>query len=250
MDSLDRSPLYIQIAAQLLAQIRAGRYAEGSKIPSEHELSERFQVGRPTVRQATSTLVQERVLERRRGSGTYVANSFPEVDLFSAGGTLASFQRGGVALSTRLLGKVRRCSVDAKREQPFAGRSVFFLTRQSSMAEVPVLLEEMYFDPDVFPDLDRQRLSGRSISALARERYQLRPLSTEQRFSLVALDAERAARLSLARGKTVLKVERTLDFKGAPRALFAEIYARSDQVAFTQRFFLDQAQPLLAKTSA
>ena len=68
----------------------------------------------------------------------------------------------------------------------------------------------------------------------------MRPLSTEQRFSLVALDAERAKSLLLDRGTPVLKVERTLDFAGAPRGLFAELFCRTDRVLFTQRFALDR----------
>jgi GntR family transcriptional regulator len=240
LDLLNSVPLYAQIAARLKAQIQAGQYAPGSRIPSEHELSARFKVGRPTARQATSVLVEERVLERRRGSGTYVCESPPEVDLFSAGGTLASFEKSGVPLETRLLGRLRRRRVPLEAKQPFAGRSAFFVARQGSIAGVPVLLEEMYFDPEAFPDLDRVALGGRSLSELARERYLLRPLSTEQRFSLVALDAERAKSLLLDRGTPVLKVERTLDFAGAPRGVFAELFCRTDQVLFTQRFALDR----------
>lgn len=236
----DSSPLYAQIAACLKAQIAAGQYAPGSRLPSEHELCARFKVGRPTARQATSLLVEERLIERRRGSGTYVCESPPEVDLFSAGGTLASFEKSGVPLETRLLGRPRRRRVPADAKQPFAGRTAFFVARRGSIAGVPVLLEEMYFDPGAFPNLDRVALGGRSLSELARERYLLRPISTEQRFSLVAADAERARSLSLDAGSAVLKVERTLDFASAEKALFAELFCRTDQVLFTQRFALDR----------
>lgn len=236
-------PLYAQIAARLRAQIQAGQYAPGARIPSEHELCERFKVGRPTARQATLLLVQERVLERRRGSGTYVCESPPEVDLFSAGGTLASFQNSGLPLETRLLGRPRLRHVPEESHQPFAGRSAFFVARRGSLGGVPMLLEEMYFDPQAFPGLDRVALGGRSLSELSRERYLLRPLSTEQRFSLVALDATRAKTLMLDVGSLVLRVERTLDFAGAPRGLFAELFCRADQLLFTQRFALDRPLP-------
>ena len=240
LDVAGSVPLYAQIAARLRAQIQAGQYAPGGRIPSENELCARFGVGRPTVRQATSLLVQERVLERRRGSGTYVFETPPEVDLFSAGGTLASFEKSGVRLQTRMLGRPRRRPIPAEADQPFAGRSAFFVARRGSIEGVPVLLEEMYFDPDAFPDLDRFGLGARSLSELARERYLLRPLSAEQRFSLVPLDAERAKILELEPGAPIMKVERTLDFAGAPRGLFAELFCRTDRVVFSQRFALDR----------
>jgi GntR family transcriptional regulator len=239
LNGADRVPLYVQIAARLRAQIVSGQYQPGSKIPSEHELSARFDVGRPTVRQATLQLVQERVLERRHGSGTYVASPPPEIDLFSAGGTLASFRKSGLPMTSRLLGRVRRRAIPLDAGAPLAGRPALFVARTSSLGDEPVLLEEMYFDPEAFPGLDRLPLAGRSLSELARERYLLRPLSTEQRFSVLALDAERAKLLGLPAGSLVLCVERTLDFVGARRALFARLYCRTEKLAFSQRFRLD-----------
>lgn len=233
-------PLYAQIAARLRAQIAAGEYAAGSRVPSEHELSERFRVGRPTVRQATELLVQERVLVRRRGSGTYVNEPPREVDLFSAGGTLASFAKSGVPLTARVLGRARRQQV-LNEPKPFANQEAFFLARKSSVANQPVLLEEMYFDPNVFPGLDRLSLSGRSLSELARERYALRPLAVEQRFSVAELDAERGAILERPVGSAVLRVERSLDFVGAPRAFHAVLWCCTQNLSFSQTFEFDRA---------
>ncbi len=235
-------PLYAQIALRLRQQIEAGKYPPASRIPSEHELAAHFHVGRPTVRQATLTLVQERVLERRRGSGTFVAAPPAELDLLSAGGTLSSFERSGLALKSRVLARARRV-LASEAEPPLAGRQVFFVARRSTLERVPVLLEEMYLDPDVFPGLDRQDLNGRSLSQLARERYLLRATSVEQRFRVAELDRPRAEKLASAPGRAVLVVERTLHFATAPRALFARLYCRTDQLAFSQHFALDAALP-------
>lgn len=61
------------------------RYAEGSKLPNENELSEDLQVSRTTLREAISFLVNQGVLEIRRGKGTFVAEKLPSegVDLAS-----------------------------------------------------------------------------------------------------------------------------------------------------------------------
>jgi DNA-binding GntR family transcriptional regulator len=226
-------PLYAQIAARLRSQISAGEYPAGSRVPSEHELAERFDVGRPTVRQATELLVREQVLERRRGSGTYVSALPRSVDLFSAGGTLASFARSGLEPSVRLLGRVRRMTVT---EEPasLAGQSAFYLARRSSLGETPVLLEELYFEPSVFPGLDRLPLAGRSLSELTREHYLLEPREVRQRFSVAALDARRADSLGLAAGSAVLRVERSIDFVSAAQALHAVLWCRTDSVHFDQ----------------
>ncbi|HET9953594.1 MAG TPA: GntR family transcriptional regulator [Polyangiaceae bacterium] len=227
-------PLYAQIARRLRAQIQAGQHARGARIPSEHDLAAQFAVGRPTVRQATELLVQEGVLERRRGSGTFVSELPKEVDVFSAFGTLASLAQSELPVSVRLLGKVRKIAPpEAARARLKEGRA-FFVQRLCSLAGKPLLLEEMYFEPEVFPGLDVMPLKGRSLSELSREHFQLRPVSAEQRFSLFALDEKRAQWLGLPVGREVLKVERCLDFAGAPRAHYAELFCRTDQVCFTQ----------------
>src|SRR5260221_13711562 len=101
-------PRYAQIATSLRGRIAAGEYPPGARIPSEHELAARFNVGRPTVRQATEMLVRERVLDRRRGSGTYVNEPPREGDVFSVAGTLSSFEKIGLALETRIISRARR----------------------------------------------------------------------------------------------------------------------------------------------
>ncbi|WP_367369378.1 GntR family transcriptional regulator [Pediococcus ethanolidurans] len=68
------SPIYIQIHNEIKKSIEAGKWAIGDRIPAERELAEQFNVSRMTLRQAIQTLVDEGILERRVGSGTFVAN--------------------------------------------------------------------------------------------------------------------------------------------------------------------------------
>lgn len=67
-------PVYIQIHDQIKKDIENGVWHVGDRLPSERELSELFNVSRMTLRQAIQTLADEGILERKIGSGTYVAN--------------------------------------------------------------------------------------------------------------------------------------------------------------------------------
>ena len=57
------------------------RYAPGSKLPNENELSGALQVSRTTLREAISFLVAQGVLEIRRGKGTFVVEELPVAGL-------------------------------------------------------------------------------------------------------------------------------------------------------------------------
>ena len=69
-----QEPMYIKIHNQLRRDIENHVYQVGDRIPAERQLAEQFKVSRMTLRQAIKTLEEEGILERRLGSGTYVAS--------------------------------------------------------------------------------------------------------------------------------------------------------------------------------
>ena len=75
---ISRETVSSQIRNQLLERISSGDLAPGARMPSERELSERFEVARTSVREAMQGLVSMRVVERR-GNRSYVAEHLPEV---------------------------------------------------------------------------------------------------------------------------------------------------------------------------
>lgn len=65
-------PLYSQIAATLRAEMQAGAWPVGAKLPAIDELAARFGVAPLTMRQALMTLEGEGLIRRRQGVGTFV----------------------------------------------------------------------------------------------------------------------------------------------------------------------------------
>lgn len=66
------TPKYQSLVSWIKNKIEAGELKYGEKLYSENELSEMFSFSRQTVRQAINVLVQEKYLESRQGSGTYI----------------------------------------------------------------------------------------------------------------------------------------------------------------------------------
>ena len=76
LDRGNRAPaLYLQLVTHFRDQIAAGTLSPGSQLPTEIELTETFEVSRNTVRQAMNLLVNEGLLERTQGRGTFVRAS-------------------------------------------------------------------------------------------------------------------------------------------------------------------------------
>jgi GntR family transcriptional regulator len=67
-------PKYLQLSDWLKGMIEKGRYAIGERLPSEIELSQMFSMNRNTVRQAILQLVNEGLVIKKNGVGTFVTS--------------------------------------------------------------------------------------------------------------------------------------------------------------------------------
>ncbi|UCF27827.1 MAG: GntR family transcriptional regulator, partial [Chloroflexota bacterium] len=75
MDDISKTdgiPLYVKIRESLREKITSGEIERGQKLPSEDELAAQYGVSRMTVRQSTSDLIDDGLLYRRHGVGTFV----------------------------------------------------------------------------------------------------------------------------------------------------------------------------------
>lgn len=77
-----RLPLYARLRDQLASRIANGEWSPGDTIPSENRLAEEYGVALATMRMALKQLVDEGLLERRRGTGTFVKQPAFRADLF------------------------------------------------------------------------------------------------------------------------------------------------------------------------
>ena len=227
-------PLYRQLADILLEAIGSGDYPPGARIPSEPQLAREYGIGRPTVRQAIDTLVQQRLLRRQRGSGTYVRAPEKAIDLFSLAGTSAAFHRQGIAVDVQLLQPAQMITVADDGQNPFAGGRAFFLCRLNRVDNTPVLLEEIYLHPVLFKGIEHMDLAGRSLAQLVETRFYMRPVGGRQTFSIGCLDADKAALMAVPPVTPLLIVQRFLNFRQADNAVFSMLYCNTARFVFAQ----------------
>ena len=71
----ERPRLSDGVYGALLNEIMAGQFAAGTRLPTEHQLAQRFAVSRPVVREALQRLQSDGVVIARQGSGSYVQRS-------------------------------------------------------------------------------------------------------------------------------------------------------------------------------
>jgi len=106
IETIDRStpiPLYYQIAQRLRNDIRERGLCPGDLLGTEEGIQETFQVSRATARKALEELLEEGLVTRITGKGTYVAKPKVAVQLPALLSFSAEMKRLGMTPSSRVL---------------------------------------------------------------------------------------------------------------------------------------------------
>jgi GntR family transcriptional regulator len=222
------------IAAALRAQIQSGTLALGSPLPSEAQLSARFQVSRGTVRQALAALRAEGLIAGGRGrpptiARRMLAQSFDQLVSFSAWA-----ERQGRTPGARTLELARRpAGAEAALKLALSpGASVFEYKRIRLLDGEPVMIELSTFVEEVGRLLLDCDLDGGSVYAQLGQRG-VRFAEAQQSIAAIAAPAGHAKLLGVARRAPLLEVRRNVfDPAGRPLEWSHDIY-RGDAFKIT-----------------
>jgi GntR family transcriptional regulator len=98
-------PLYLQVSEYLAREVAAGRPAPGARLPPERRLAADLGVAVGTLRQALDDLADKGLIDRRRGSGTYVREGAAKAGVYALLGL--ELKDGGGLPSAEILSVAR-----------------------------------------------------------------------------------------------------------------------------------------------
>jgi GntR family transcriptional regulator len=207
-------PLYQQLKDVLRRAVEAGMWSPGQAIPTEKELTERYGVSRITVRQALAGLVDEGLLLRRHGRGTFVAprSAQPIAEALSDfTGHVEELQRRGLNPVPEVLALERRplpAEVAPALEQP-EGTESWFLYRRTALDGLPLMLSEVWLPAGLGVDLSREALERAGLNQLLAEQGRP-PVRGQQRIAAQTAGAAEAELLGIGRGEALLRAVRVI----------------------------------------
>ena len=94
----DFRPLYVQVMEIISKRIEKGEWGPGEVLPAEPKFAEELGVSQGTVRKALDNIARKKIVVRRQGRGTFVAEHSPDMSLFRA--TMNSIPTPSLALHT------------------------------------------------------------------------------------------------------------------------------------------------------
>lgn len=231
-------PVYFQIAVDLRRRIDAGEWPAHQRISPELKLAQEYEVSRVTVRQALAQLVKDDLLERRRGSGTYLREQRRPLvyDLNLTVGSLASrwhdadFDNRAEVIEAGVVDPVP----DELRHRLQLRRTdtVVYLLRRVFINGRATVLYRSWFNSTLVPGLaSSERLQG-SLSHVLTEEYGLTPARSESELEVVRATREELLLLQVASDVPLVVVTATTYLADGRPLEYSQLAWIGDSVRF------------------
>ena len=213
--------------------IRRPEYRDGGLFPDELTLAERFGVSRGTVRVALGRLVDQRLLERKRGAGTRVLPAPAESSITEWRSFSQEMARSRVTVKS-FFQQVRRVAAPAHVARALRirkGTGVLRLDRVRGWEGRPVLHSRSWFHP-------RLRLAtsanfSRPLYELIQDEAGAVAESAREQFTAVGAPAALARRLQVKTGAPLLVRCHAVYDQGKRPMEFAEVHYVSARFVLT-----------------
>lgn len=200
-------PMYIKIHNQIKRDIENHVYKIGDRIPAERQLASKFGVSRMTLRQAIKTLEDEGILERRLGSGTYVASQKVQEKMSGIMSFTEITEANGQVPSSELISyQVGHASLSEKEHLKLADKEkVLRMERIRYADNTPICYEVVTIPAKLLEDASKEEISTHLYETLEKHNYKIGRV-TEHISATVA--SENDARLLKAKKGEALIIRR------------------------------------------
>lgn len=228
-------PMHYQIKQIIQEMIENEELKPGDLIPPERELCEIQEVSRMTVNKAIMSLVNEGVLFREQGKGTFVAKPKEKYELSRLKGFTEEMEEKGISTCTRILDFSIKKATKKSRDILNLGKEegeVIEINRLRSCEEEPYSIETAWLPKCHFDDMTREAIEGKSLYQVLKEKYGCYPHKAKQTIEPIMLNEYESGLLGLQPNSLALMFSRiTYDINGTPIEYTRAIY-RSDKYKY------------------
>lgn len=234
LSKVEGIPLYVQIRESLRQDISEHILEPGQKLPSEDELAVKYGVSRMTVRQGILDLIDEGLLYRRHGIGTFVAQPLVERDHTGLSNFFESSKQKGIEASMQvLIADILPARLKVAKALKLKEGELAIRIKTLRFADgIPVTVHDAYVPYKLFPQLLQEDLEARHLWDYF-EIYGHRVKRAVQRLEAREADEELANLLEVEVGSPVLYKERTVYSDDGSPVEFTYCYNRGDRYSLT-----------------
>ncbi len=219
-NTMDGGPLYKSVQRSLMEQLASGELKPGQLIPSERQLATEYAVSIGTLRKAIDELVENRILIRQQGKGTYVASHDRERLLFYFFHIVPQIGIKSYPLVEAVFFHKSTIDLEAALRLGLPqGAPSFHIRNKLSLEGKAVSVDDITLDQVRFEKLNAPLFKERpnTIYNLYQEVFGITVVRTEERLRAEAASEEHAKLLKIKVGAPVLVIRRVaFDMRDEP----------------------------------
>lgn len=236
IDQSSGIPLYKQIENFIRDEIDTGKYDDGSYLPREEKLANKFGVSRNTVRQGIANLVNEGVLKRTPGKGTVLAERTITTKLSEWHSFRNEMQKKGIKLKDYFINAEFEYAPDEayQKLKVSKDKKLFKVERLRGDRVAPFVYFVSWFHPRT--QLDENEDYTGSLYSILEEKHSVIPAYSEEELDAIEADETIAKYLQMELHKPVLFRKRLVLDTGERPIEFNLGYYRSDKFKYSIRF--------------
>jgi len=203
-------------------------------LPSEAELVEEFNLSRSTVRQALDMLVNDGLIHRRRGQGTFVATPTIEQNLSRIISFWEDMRQRGLRPATKVLSSELVAAPEdiAAALQIKAGEELANIVRLRLADDEPMSVEHSFLVHNYCPGVTRKYHADLSLRQMLADQYNVTLVYAKQKIRAISASRSLAQELCIERNDPLLYIERVSYSDLNTPIEFLRIYLRGDRYTF------------------
>ena len=224
-------PIYFQLEMEIKEIVKG--LNPGDPISSEREFSEKYDISRMTVRQAINNLVNEGILVRKRGKGTFVAEQKVEQPLSGLTSFSEDMRSRGLKPLTKILSfqQINSDKSIAAKLKIAEGVPVYEVSRLRLADESPMALEISYLPANIITDLTEDTVYASLYEYIENELNLQISHATQTLESSLAQKSE-CSILQIEEGDPVLLIERFSYLQNGEAFEYVKSIYRGDRYKF------------------
>lgn len=225
-------PLYMQLEELLRADIVGGTYGTNQMIPSEIDLSRRFGVSRMTARAVVTQLVNEGLLHRVQGKGTFVVEPKIVANSLAYRGIREQLEAMGYSTTTQLL-EFKTVPADVQQARHLGvpiDEPLFFAKRLRSVEGTPISLHLSHIPQALAPTLLPDRLVDEQLCIILAQDYNLVAKHVVETLESTQASSAEARLLGVERRFPLLLLEDAYSNKSGRVFEYTKVLFRGDRV--------------------
>jgi GntR family transcriptional regulator len=207
----------------------------GDMIPPERELCEVQGVSRMTINKAIMSLVNEGVLYREQGKGTFVAKPKEKRQLSQLKGFTEEMEEKGLKTNTKILSfEVKKATKQSKviLNMPESEQMVIEINRLRMCENEPFALETVWLPRNLFPDMERELIEGKSLYKIFKEKYGYNLKKAKQTIEPIMLNEYESGLLELEQDSLALMFRRITYTENEIPIEYTKAIYRSDRYKY------------------